>query len=225
MSGSILKLVAMISMLIDHTAAATLRFMSMNATQVQVYNLMRDIGRMAFPIYCYLLVEGFLHTTDVKKYLTRLGLFALLSEIPFDLAITGKVLEFGHQNVFFTLFLGLVSIWVVDFIQKKRLPVTGYVVVFICLCTAWMLKTDYAYTGVLVIIVMYLLRRKKVLAFLAGCGLLLLFYGTGELPALVGIIFVALYNGRRGLNLKYFFYLFYPVHLALLAIVREIIIR
>ena len=72
MSGSILKLVAMISMLIDHTAAATLRFMSMNATQVQVYNLMRDIGRMAFPIYCYLLVEGFLHTTDVKKYLTRL---------------------------------------------------------------------------------------------------------------------------------------------------------
>ena len=225
MSGSILKLVAMISMLIDHTAAATLRFMSMNATQVQVYNLMRDIGRMAFPIYCYLLVEGFLHTTDVKKYLTRLGLFALLSEIPFDLAITGKVLEFGHQNVFFTLFLGLVSIWVVDFIQKKRLPVTGYVVVFICLCTAWMMHTDYAYTGVLVIIVMYLLRRKKVLAFLAGCGLLLLFYGTGELPALVGIIFVALYNGRRGLNLKYFFYLFYPVHLALLAIVREIIIR
>lgn len=215
----------MISMLIDHTAAATLRFMSMNATQVQVYNLMRDIGRMAFPIYCYLLVEGFLHTTDVKKYLTRLGLFALLSEIPFDLAITGKVLEFGHQNVFFTLFLGLVSIWVVDFIQKKRLPVTGYVVVFICLCTAWMMHTDYAYTGVLVIIVMYLLRRKKVLAFLAGCGLLLLFYGTGELPALVGIIFVALYNGRRGLNLKYFFYLFYPVHLALLAIVREIIIR
>lgn len=215
----------MISMLIDHTAAATLRFMSMNATQVQVYNLMRDIGRMAFPIYCYLLVEGFLHTTDVKKYLTRLGLFALLSEIPFDLAITGKVLEFGHQNVFFTLFLGLVSIWVVDFIQKKRLPMTGYVVVFICLCTAWMMHTDYAYTGVLVIIVMYLLRRKKVLAFLAGCGLLLLFYGTGELPALVGIIFVALYNGRRGLNLKYFFYLFYPVHLALLAIVREIIIR
>ena len=87
------------------------------------------------------------------------------------------------------------------------------------------MAADNTYTGVLVIIVMYLLRRKKVLAFLAGCGLLLLFYGTGELPALVGIIFVALYNGRRGLNLKYFFYLFYPVHLALLAIVREIIIR
>ncbi len=225
MSGSTLKIIAVIAMLIDHTAAATFRFMSLTQQQADIYYFMRDIGRMAFPMFCYLCVEGFLHTSDVKKYLTRLGIFALVSEIPYDLAIRGKVLEFGHQNVFFTLFLGVVTIWVVDLIKKRKLPETGYVVVLISLMAAWMLKTDYAYTGVLVILVMYLLRKSRILAFLAGCGLLWLFYGDGELPALVGTVFVAFYNGTRGWKLKYLFYAFYPTHLLVLTAVRELFLR
>ena len=89
-----LKMIALIAMLCDH----------LGHTLFPQLSILRIIGRISFPIFAYVLVEGFFYTRDVKKYLTRLGLMALLSEIPFDLMASQKVLEFGHQNVFFTLF-------------------------------------------------------------------------------------------------------------------------
>ena len=121
-SGSTLKMIAIVTMLIDHIGAAVLarllmvnglgeldqtnadaimQWLSANGALYWTYTIMRMIGRVAFPIFCFLLVEGFLHTHDVKKYAMRLGLFALLSEIPFDLAFSSKILEFNYQNVFF----------------------------------------------------------------------------------------------------------------------------
>ena len=129
-SGSTLKMIAIVTMLIDHIGAAVLarllmvnglgeldqtntdaimQWLSANGALYGTYTVMRMIGRVAFPIFCFLLVEGFLHTHDVKKYAMRLGLFALLSEIPFDLAFSSKILEFNYQNVFFTLFIGLLT--------------------------------------------------------------------------------------------------------------------
>ncbi|NLC03985.1 MAG: TraX protein, partial [Tissierellia bacterium] len=96
MSILILKIIALISMVIDHYGAI---FQS----GIDIY---RIIGRLAFPIYAFLLVEGYTHTRDVKKYGRRLLIFALVSELPFDLAFYGK-LSFTHQNIFFTLFIGL----------------------------------------------------------------------------------------------------------------------
>lgn len=93
-----LKCIAVITMIIDHTGAV---LFPDNMT-------LRYIGRIAFPIFCFLLVEGFFHTRDVRKYMLRLGMFAVISEIPYDLAFRDTVIEFEHQNVFFTLFIGVV---------------------------------------------------------------------------------------------------------------------
>ena len=126
-SGSTLKLIAIITMLIDHTAAtildrtliarglgnlsgdvqATQDFLVQNGTLYGIDMARRLIGRLAFPIFCFLLIEGFLHTRNVWKYAIRLGVFALISEIPFDLAFHAKFFYFQYQNVFFTLLIGV----------------------------------------------------------------------------------------------------------------------
>lgn len=109
-SGSTLKLVAVFSMLVDHTAASILQNPAISANHATLLSItpwMRAFGRLAFPIFCFLLIEGFLHTKSVKKYAFRLALFALISEIPFDLAFSYKPFDFSYQNVFFTLLIGL----------------------------------------------------------------------------------------------------------------------
>ncbi|MBR5421055.1 MAG: TraX protein, partial [Lachnospiraceae bacterium] len=119
LDGSMLKLIAVVTMLIDHTAV----FLMQNNTTVllrvsgytlTLYTLMRTIGRISFPIYAFLLAEGYLHTRDVRQYSLNLLLFAILSEIPWNLEHTGTYLYPSSQNVFFTLFLGLAGIWVMD---------------------------------------------------------------------------------------------------------------
>lgn len=140
-SGSTIKLIGIITMFIDHFAAALLTRvviswshlyeMTYSNNQDAIMRLMllyygmwflRMVGRLGFPIFCFLLVEGFGKTSNKLKYAVRLGLFALVSEIPFDLAFSAKVLEFGHQNVFFTLFLGFLAMCAFDFLGKHKLP-------------------------------------------------------------------------------------------------------
>ncbi len=139
-TGSTLKLVAIITMLIDHTAAtildrtlmargmgeldatnpqAVLDFMSENAGLYYLDSFMRLIGRIAFPIFCFLLVEGFKYTHNKWNYAIRLGIFALVSEIPFDLALFNQFLEFSHQNVYFTLLIGLLMLTGFELISEK----------------------------------------------------------------------------------------------------------
>ena len=144
LTGYHLKLIALITMAIDHIAAVLIWrlyaasysitasmqlsnnigdkivvWVAQNQDAVYtVYEWMRYIGRMAFPIYCFLLVEGFLHTRNVGKYAGRLAIFALISEIPFDLAISGTWWIYSYNNVFFTLVLGLLVIWALSYIEK-----------------------------------------------------------------------------------------------------------
>ncbi len=305
LSGSTIKIIAVIAMLIDHAAAAVLvrylisgiqtaqaagtalAWQQEHASLYTAYYLMRDIGRLGFPIFCFLLAEGYQRTKNVKKYALRLGLFALISEIPFNLAICGQVSNLGYQNVYFTLLLGLLALCAFGFFEKagqrteKNLPAplrmaflaTGTILpvaylavgdlldplnaenrilfcalglgaavtcyffygmrrglrrlqtvcadmtaLALCMIGAELLRTDYAGMGVLTIAVMYLLRRRKALSMAAGCAVLSVMSLT-ELPAFFAIIPIALYNGRRGLKMKYFFYAFYPAHLALLYLI------
>lgn len=121
-SGSTLKLIAIFTMLIDHIAATVILQMINNGiggqTLIDIYWVMRSIGRMAFPVFCFLLVEGFKYTHSREKYAARMFIFALISEIPFDLAINNTVLEFKSNNVFFTLLLGLLAITVLDWLKS-----------------------------------------------------------------------------------------------------------
>lgn len=240
-SGSTLKLIAVFTMLIDHVGAAILgryvmlsgymdllsttdinvinQWLVENATLYYAYTVTRMIGRVAFPIFCFLMVEGFLRTRDVKKYAMRLGTFALISEIPFDLAFSAKVLEFKYQNVYFTLLFGLLTLMAFDYISKMQKAQFVKVLLWAAALAvgagvAELLHTDYGAIGVVSILVLYVFRKNKVWQIVSGCLVFL-----WELTAPFAFIPIGFYNGKRGLKLKYFFYAFYPLHLAIIYIV------
>jgi hypothetical protein len=242
-SGSTVKIIAIITMLIDHTAATILEAIIMkqynqqmadnivdaagyypvfDSTLYKVYDIMRGIGRIGFPCFCFLLIEGFMYTRNRTKYAIRLALFAIISEVPFDLAFNQQVLEFTYQNVFFTLFIGLLTITVLDAIihktewNKVLKIVLGIVVFAAGIALAIILKTDYDAIGVITITVMYFLRKNKNACMYGGC-MALTIPMIQEAYAFLGMIPIAFYNGTRGLKMKYFFYIFYPAHLLILA--------
>lgn len=174
---------------------------------------MRFIGRIAFPIFCFLLVEGFMHTSNRKKYALRLFLFAFISELPFDLALFNSPVDWGYQNVFFTLLIGLLVIWAMDAVRKSKFQIPlQLTAILVGGFLAWFLKTDYDYKGILLIVILYIFRYDRKLRTIAGCISLL-----WEAPACLAFLPINLYNGKRGLSLKYFFYAFYPLHLLIYA--------
>lgn len=225
-SGSTLKMIAVITMLIDHVGAVILaRVLQIEWSEelYQVYYLLRTIGRIAFPIYCFLLVEGFLHTRNRGKYALRLLLFALISEVPFDLALGSEVFVVDYQNVFFTLFIGLLVMWGCYCLEerwrdKQVLYLIGQIVVTVAgMTAAEFLRTDYGATGILCIMVLYLFRNNRVRQCVAGCAA----FVWWEAPAVIAFLPILGYNGKRGWNIKYFFYLFYPVHLLILYLICQ----
>lgn len=231
LSGSTLKIIAIVTMLIDHIAACLLYYGVLLPvspitkggsywTIYQIYKIMRGIGRIAFPIFCFLLVEGFFYTSNRYKYTLRLFLFCLLSEIPFDLAFSQTMLEGTSQNVFFTLFIGFLTIWAMETVQKKNPNILFQALITLTGCSlAAYLRTDYDYKGVFLIVVLYFYHNQPQIRNLAGCISLL-----WEPEAMFAFIPINMYNGKRGLSLKYFFYLFYPVHLLILAAILQTMI-
>lgn len=224
-SGSTLKIIAILTMLIDHTGAIILeRFIIGDGMLYILDKVLRSVGRLAFPLFCFLLVEGFIYTGNRMKYAFRLIVFALISEVPFDLAVTGKVFSFSHQNVFFTLFLGFLTICILDEFKKKEVMVSSEIlkkiisfvatafIVAIGMFAAFFLKTDYSYAGVLTIVVMYGFRFNHEISMAGGCMVLTAYMFT-EVFAFFDVFLVRLYNGKRGMNLKYVFYVIYPLHL------------
>ena len=159
LSGGTLKWIAVISMLVDH-AAVVFYVASREAGQAllsrDLYFVLRSVGRLAFPLYAFLLTEGFFHTRSVKKYLFRLLLFGAVSEIPFDLAFRGVWLEGSYQNVYFTLTLGLLAVWLwmraTDGDARScgvgRI-LLGLMGIAATALLAWLGKTDYGAWGVL----------------------------------------------------------------------------
>ena len=255
-SGSTLKTLAVVSMFIDHLAAAVIyyliRYEALPAgtdvdAVIQLYYVMRGIGRTAFPIYCFLLVEGFVHTSRVSRYILRIFIFACISELPFDLAFfqksaigsadLGLVLRAHretfaeHQNVFWTLLIGLIMLWAIDRLREwlsGHLPVMVLfsVLVAAAACAAAELAcTDYGGWGVGLILILYCLRGYRLPAAAAGYVLMLQLYS--EAWSFPGFILMLIYNGERGYVRragKYFFYAFYPAHLILLYRLRCAII-
>lgn len=198
-----LKCIAILTMVIDHTGAVLFPGQM----------LFRYIGRIAFPVFAFLLTEGFFHTRDVRNYMMRLGMFALLSEVPYDLAFRNTLLEFSHQNVFFTLFIGLAMMYAME---KSPGWAAKIPEALLAMWAAELLCSDYGCRGILLILVFYLLRGSGAPMLLLGVGWNLIFNRSVQMYGALAMIPVAMYNGERGPSMKYFFYVFYPAHLLLL---------
>jgi len=314
-TGTKLKIIALTAMFIDHFAAVFIENY-LSRTLPQFYNeeiartwfqehryvaviyvlyfVMRLIGRFGFPLFAFLIVEGFQHTHSVKKYAMNLGMFALISELPFNLGFSSKLLNADYQNVYFTLFLGLMSlVGIYYFAETKKYCeglkplfylaalLAGPFAVFVILkdfeavaesfkiarmpflvalgvsgivslslfsivggkwdisrrnqftgmvlptvifgLAADFLKTDYGAGGVLTIVILYLLRKDKKLAFSLACIELTLLSAT-EITTFFMLIPIGRYNGQRGMKLnKYVYYAFYPVHIGLLYLVTYLL--
>lgn len=235
-TGNILKWIAIITMLIDHTAVAIIQngiFQSktMVVTQEQwqgleqLYWIMRYIGRLGFPIFCFLLVEGFYYTRNIKKYIIRLGIFALVSEIPFDFALFQNIFYPTYQNVYFTLFIGVLTLCGLRYFGGADIKSRIFRVISLLggLAAAHILRTDYDMYGVLLIVVLYLFREKAIWRDVTA-GVVLLLCSLTELAGLFAFVPIHLYNGQRGRQMKYFFYIFYPAHLLILGLITRYII-
>ncbi len=229
-SASTLKLLAIITMLIDHIGAVVIEkgiyyneYLSKESLNwwYDVDTVLRCIGRIAFPIFAFFIVEGFFKTSNVKKYLLRLSIFALISEIPFDLALNGSILEFSKQNVYFTLAIGLGVIVLVQHIPSQYY-IGRIAVVVVGMVLAHVLHTDYQEEGILIIVLMYVLYRIRLSK--EGIGAILIATEMSTrwvcLSSVAYALVMFFYNGKKGFSMKYFFYFFYPVHLLILAFIK-----
>lgn len=230
--GSTLKWIAMLSMVIDHLAAVVLMpifgvFESLSLSEAWTLGnaafltyTMRQIGRLAFPIFCFLLVEGLVHTHNRLLYLRHLLVLAIVSEIPFDLCISGKMMDFSYQNTIWTLVLGFLVCCGLDWLDEQRmskqLVLKKALLIGVAMIFAYAVQTDYDAFGVAFIVLLYILRENQTEQCILG-AIVCLF---GEPAAALAFIPIYFYNGKRGKQKKWLFYVFYPSHLLVLYLIR-----
>ena len=216
LSGSALKLIAMAAMVVDHVA---LIFFCNNPEYSTLYDQMRTIGRISYPVFAFLIVEGYLHTHDFGRYAKRLLYFAVISEIPWQL-----INHDGSHNVLFTLLAGLFVMYMIDHWHTKNINILLFAIVTGVLLIYF--HTDYDCRGLLLILVFYLFKKDPFLQTIFGI-LVMSFYGIRG--ALIAFLIINAYNGHRGFiqgNMgKYLVYLFYPCHLFILWIAKIIIVN
>ncbi len=228
-SGTTLKLIACATMLLDHIGASCIEAgygtaANCPAGLLKLDLTLRLIGRLAFPIFCFLLVEGFLHTHDVQQYIRRLLLFGVVSEIPFDMAFFRTPFAWQHQNVYWTLALGVIAMAVMQHFADDAGHLTwkGGLAAAACALLAELAATDYGAIGVALIVALYLTRNSRVQQCVIGAVMMLF-----ELTAPLAFVLLGFYNGQRGRCPKWAqraFYLFYPVHLVVLGIITNILL-
>ena len=219
LDGTMLKIIAMVSMVSDHVG--DLFFPGVM--------WLRMIGRLAMPIFSFCIAEGYAHTKNKNKYLLRLGIFALISEIPFDLAFEGKV-GFGHQNIMLTFFLSILALKIFDLIRGEEprnigKTVLGTLAVLVMAGLALLLRADYTIFAVIAVFLFYVLRNRHPLVRSgAGVGFLALTRTMGYYCTTgFSLIPLLLYNGKRGRGLKWLFYAFYPGHLLALFVLKKLL--
>lgn len=236
MTSFALKIIALITMFIDHSGYAIMGHFS-------IFNF---IGRIAFPIFAFQISEGYNHTRNLKKYFIRLGIFALISQIPFSLFSLKYHGTPFSLNVFFTLFFGLLAIYLYDYviklfkesrknIKKEKFifsyldKIIGIIIVLLIAYAAELLNTDYGFWGIIVVFMFYILASKKLLMsiiffILCIAKYLIPFIDSNynfiyialAICTFFPILFISLYNGKQGPKIKYLLYAFYPLHLLIL---------
>lgn len=224
LSGAQLKLTAILSMLIDHVNKALIypNLVSNNGILTTVSNIFDILGRIAFPLFCFMLVEGFFKTRNRKKYLLNLLIFGVISEVPFDMFTTASFYNTNWNNVMFTLALVLITIWSIDILKGKmqKLPkalwyfVSLLIVLIMCI-VAMFLSLDYEHHAILMGYFFYLFHDMRVFSILFGYASM-----YTQPWSLLGFGLTLTYNGQRGKQNKWLTYWFYPAHLLILGILR-----
>lgn len=205
---------------------------------------MRCVGRLAFPLFAYLVAEGFFRTHSFRRYLLRMLLCAALSEIPFDLMSSGQFFDPAHQNVLWTFCIALAALWSME--QARQMPsrAVRYAVCAASMLAGWMLgmylQTDYGGWGVVTVLLFALCRGRSGGRLWALAGLICLngvylagrelFLGPLAFPmqllAALAAVPILLHDGRRGpggRGTQLAFYAFYPVHMLILALLAQVL--
>ena len=241
MDSATLHVLAMLFMLSDHAWS----------TLFPSQRWMTAVGRIAFPIFAFMLSEGYFHTHNFKKYLKRMVIFALISEIPFNLMMGGSLIGPFHQNVMLTFIIALLGMKAMDQIRSKGklwLSILGCaLVVLICFLLGFGLFVDYYGTGILMVFIFYFFHGDKWWCYLGQ--FVLMYWLNVELLgglcynvnifghnvevveqglALLALIPIWLYRGKQGYHSKpfqYFCYAFYPAHMLVLVILGYLMSR
>lgn len=234
MSSFILKIIAIVAMIIDHS----------NDAIIGHYTFLNAIGRISFPIFAFQLTVGYKHTNDRKKYIERMFLFAIVSQIPFSLFMNALSPDFKYNlNVFFTLVCGSISMFILDYknqkIKKYILNTLKTVIITLLVLLTQFTNMDHGGVGTLFIVLTYIFYDKNKLIY-SLCYVIMVLaryipyfligehlipYITMTIMSTIPLFLTLLYNNKKGPGLKYFFYLFYPVHLIILDIIHYWILK
>jgi len=229
LSGFALKRIAMVSMIVDHVGGFLLKpfYMGHYAAVTSeaeavlsrrwfyLIQTCSAIGSVAFPLFCFLIAEGFVHTRSRRDYVRRILLFALISELPFNLVHHSELFYPALQNVMFTLTLGVLTLWALSYAEEryfgKRLLLYRIGITLLGMALAFAVRGEYVFLGVLAMVLFYELRNREKLRYLAFIPLV-----VPSLWFLAAAPAVYLYNGTRGKGSRNFFYVFYPAHFLVL---------
>ncbi|MGN1196295.1 MAG: TraX family protein [Acetatifactor sp.] len=224
LSGAALKYIAMITMLADHVNKALIwpNLTSTDGALAMVSNLFDIIGRIAFPLFCFFLVEGYFKTRSRIKYLLNLLIFGVISEVPFDMATTASFYNKNWTNIMFTLALVLITIWSIDTLKKKMEDLSrplwflaSFVIVAVIGIFSMNYGFDYEHYAIIIGYLMYLFYDRPILRAVFGFLPII-----SEPWAILGFGLTLTYNGKRGKQSKILNYWFYPVHLLIIGLLR-----
>lgn len=220
-NGAVLKYIAFVSMFIDHFNKAIIT-PKLNYQQplVTISTIFDILGRIAFPIFAFMIVEGFYKTKSRFKYLRNLLIFAIISEIPYDMFQSKVYINYRSQNIMWALALGLLTLMVVDKLKEKiknkyAWLAVSILIVAISAISATLLSFDYDYYSIIIIFILYLFYDKRFVGSILSYLVII-----KEVYAILGFAVINFYNGEKGKQNKWFNYLFYPVHLFILGLCR-----
>ena len=236
LSCNVLKTLACIFMFIDHVGYGVIHnYLIKHAMDIDpetytslnnVYEVCKGIGRLAFPIFCFFIVEGFLRTKNVWKYMARLAVFAVISEVPFDLGLFGSLWKDDHQNILITFLIAIIMLTCIRYIEQNVFGLSDAVVWFVKICAvigfsdlAFVLHTDYSWKCMLLAAVLY---------FTRGSGPVSLIFGAAatswEKYAPASFILLNFYDPSIKPRFKYAFYAFYPLNFIIVWLIAKIVI-
>lgn len=215
MSSFTLKILAIIFMTIDHIG-----FLFFPKIK-----LLRAIGRLAFPLFAFQIGVGFKNTKNKEKYIFRMLIFTLFSQYPFYLAFH-SAMQPNNLNIGATLTCGLLALYCLEKIDNKSLK---YLSTLLVVLIGVFIPMDYGWLGILMIIILYYFNIDKIFAsifFLVIVGSdCIIDNSLFSLPQSLALFPMLLYNGKKGPNMKYLFYAFYPVHLIVLIIIKVAVLK